>query len=517
MAEEIELKLALSAEQLAKLKENELIRTLSLGRSQRRRLVTTYYDTPSQELMKREIALRVRESGRRRIQSLKARAKGSDGLQHFHEFETTISSETPDLTRVADPKLRDYLLARERRTSLAPVFRTEVTRETIPLRLGESEIELALDFGAIKAGEREASICEVELELMSGRPSRLYELALALNEATPLRLETRTKAARGYSLHHATRATVQRAVPIELPDGVTVGEGFILLLSACRDQLRANEAAAMAGEDPEGVHQLRVALRRARALIRLFRSALVPAAYQRLKGDLGWLQRALGPAREWDVFLEETVPAAALTAGGERRFTVLKRLGSAMKDQAYGVVRETLAGPRYTDFALRLDLWLDDATLLDGTPGSAGRLSSPLVDFARGALSRQDRRLRKLARNLADADDAALHRLRLEAKKLRYATEFFASLFPGGKAVRRTTKALAAIQTALGALNDGAATAGLLARIEAQAADIPHGQAKTLAWGLGVIAGWQAAAAATTRARVLEAWAAYEELPRFWR
>src|SRR5271170_5341922 len=160
----------------------------SPARASRARLISTYYDTPDHALARRGSSLRVRRRGRQFVQTVKATgALGESGLARG-EWEDRVSGERPDPQAVqTGPFLSPEIAAR-----LRPLFRTEVSRLTIPLAPGPAtRIEAAIDRGQIRNGEDNPPepISEVELELKSGAPTALYDIALQLLHIAPLRLE----------------------------------------------------------------------------------------------------------------------------------------------------------------------------------------------------------------------------------------------------------------------------------------------------------------------------------------
>ncbi|MFO1188806.1 MAG: CYTH domain-containing protein [Alphaproteobacteria bacterium] len=197
---EHEIKLRLSPKAAAKLRRLAALRPLRTGPPVTRRLNSTYFDTPGFGFRDNEMALRVRRIGRRRIQTLKLPGHGALGVQAFHEYEADVQGDRPELKGLGDKTLRARLVRAGLAKGLEPVFVTEFDRHTVPVRVGTSEIELAVDQGEIRAGGRSVPICEAELELRSGRIEDLFKLAMLLHEQVPFSLEGRTKAARGYGL-----------------------------------------------------------------------------------------------------------------------------------------------------------------------------------------------------------------------------------------------------------------------------------------------------------------------------
>ncbi|MGF1610973.1 MAG: CYTH domain-containing protein, partial [Kiloniellales bacterium] len=304
MGEEIELKLSLTPQDLDRLQRSALVRSLASRRAHTKQLVSTYFDTPEHDLRRRGMALRVRQVGKKRIQTLKALAdRAAGGLQRYREYEAEVGRDEPDLSLIEDSELQALFASEEIAQHLEPVFTTRVARRSIPLRVDESEVELAIDRGEIESGGRRMPIAEAELELLSGRPARLYELALRLHDRIPFRLERRTKAARGYGLKQGEQQRPVKAGSVKLTPEMTAAEGFAAAARSCLAQIRANELVVWAGDDPEGVHQLRVGVRRLRAVLGAFKRIIDGEVLDFVLGELQWLQQRLGPAREWDVFI----------------------------------------------------------------------------------------------------------------------------------------------------------------------------------------------------------------------
>ncbi len=307
MSEEFELKLRMSPERLEQLRRSALLRSLARERAVTRHLTSVYFDTPDRALQQRGIALRIRQIGDRRIQTVKV-PLGEAGAVHAHrELETDVDSDTPQLHQIADDELREFLTRPEIASSLQPVFSSDFERTAVPVKLFDSEIEVALDHGEIGAGGRSAPLSEAELELKTGRRERLYELAIALNESIPVSLGGGNQGRPRLSAGGGRGAGLLRAGPVELTADMTARAAFAAIAKSALEQLRLNEACALIGEDIEGVHQQRVAIRRLRSLISAFKDTMTGDTRGYLVHELKWLQGVLGPARDWDVFIHETL------------------------------------------------------------------------------------------------------------------------------------------------------------------------------------------------------------------
>ena len=509
MHEELELKLAVTLDQLKRLRRDPLIRSLVQGRASTRHLHNAYFDTPARDLSRRGMALRVRRIGKRRVQTLKVPGNGTTGLQHHQEYESELESDTPDIARIEDEALRRMFDSEGLTCQLAPVFTTDFRRSSIPLKLEESEVELALDSGEISVSGQCLPICEAELELVSGSSERIYELALALHGRIQFRLESRTKAERGYQLSAKRGPRPQKAKILTLTRAMTVSEAFVVAARSCLEQIKANEPVVLldreAARDPEDIHQLRVGVRRLRALISVFKTVLSEEARAFLRTELAWLHAALGPAREWDVFILQTLMPLCRRLPDDPDLAALRDAATGREAQANQSARAALLAPRYTELLLRLELWLENGGW--SCRGDGSRLATQRVGrFAADALNQRANKLHGLTRKWKTLPEAELHNVRILAKKLRYAVNFFQTLYPKSM-VQSQLAAITQIQDTLGSLNDAVV-------IDAQLADL---DGKVTERALAIVGGWQTACIERDLVQFREQLKAYEKCRKRWR
>ena len=291
------------------------------------------------------------------------------------------------------------------------------------------------------------------------------------------------------------------------------------LLKSCFIPLLDNRLPVVKGEDPEAVHQARVALRRLRAAIAMFRP-LVPGHELRHLGDEArWLAGELGRLRDLDVFLSEIFAPVGDNLAEESGVAAYRMAARTMREEARERARRALRSRRFQLWRQRFQSWLASdiaPPLATAIPSdTVGALYQPIAVFAAAVLTRRDRQARRRGRHLARLETEERHELRLSLKKLRYASEFFVRIFPAGDA-RRYAKRLAGLRDGLGYLNDRAAAqplmAGIEQRIGAAAADLA-GDARYVS---GLIAGWHAAGQAGSETRLRRAWKRFEDTPGFW-
>ncbi|MCG7601481.1 CYTH domain-containing protein [Halomonas sp. McH1-25] len=196
MAEEIELKLALAPGEADKLSRHPALGETS---AQPKRLANTYYDTPAGDLEAARVALRLRRTPERTLQTLKTAGHGSGGLSARGEWEWEVDGDALDLEGLtALPPMQT--LGRDVLQALQPRFTTDFERQAWLIDYEGARIEVALDRGEIRAGERRVAIDELELELKAGEPTALWRLARRLAEDIALRPANASKAARGGAL-----------------------------------------------------------------------------------------------------------------------------------------------------------------------------------------------------------------------------------------------------------------------------------------------------------------------------
>jgi inorganic triphosphatase YgiF len=317
--------------------------------------------------------LRVRKIGSERVQCVKMNA-GAMGSFQRTEIENPIRGDRPDLMQIPDLDVRRTVQKHCARHGLARVFTTNVERETWILQIGRTQIECAIDRGVIACESKKAPISEVELELKSGQPARIYELAHRLNTVVPLRIETKSKAARGYDLVEHAKPAAPKCGPIVVNPRMSVRECLAAIAQPCVGHVLASANFACKSGDPEGIHQLRVAIRRMRAAFSIFHGAM-PESYQpRLAVKLQTFARKLGAARDWDVLVEETIASMPTRLRKQRPTANLIRI--AQSKRAEGDSSAHARDPQYTEVLLQLASWADSQFVSDGSLPQEGEVEA---------------------------------------------------------------------------------------------------------------------------------------------
>ena len=421
--------------------------------SSRSRLISTYYDTPDLALKRRGVSLRVREQDGRFIQTVKTAGVGGGDLLSRGEWEDELAESSPDpQASQSGGHLPEGIVE-----NLRPLFATDVTRTSVAIEPAPAtRIAAAIDEGEIRAAGRGRTepISEIELELGSGDSAALYEVAMRLLEVAPIQIEPRSKSERGYRLGEGVAAAppVVHAAPVVLDPMMSVEAALQEIGRACLAHLLHNEAAALE-KQPEGVHQMRVAVRRMRSAISSFKQMLPAGDRRRISSELGWLVDVLGSARNLDVFAIELLQPARVALSDEAGIADLAAALDGARWAAYDRVAQAIHSERHAAEMLRLSHWFEARAWRKEPAETAALLAAPIGDIAPRLLDRRWRNLRKRGKGFRRLTARQRHKLRIAAKKLRYTIELLGSLFDRDELHAFVTR-LKGLQDELGYAND---------------------------------------------------------------
>jgi inorganic triphosphatase YgiF len=509
---EIELKLLIDPDDAPALREHPLIAKYAVGAPVRQTLFSTYYDTPDLLLLRHRAGLRVRQTDNGWVQTMKAGGNVSGGLHSRDEWEAPVASGAPDLGALrelvdADSPWRHRLADPALAGALAPVFSNRFERTAWQLVFpGGQTAELALDIGEIEGNAVREPISEIEIEVKSGDPAPLFDFALALQRDLPLRIGNESKAQRGYALLSPQEPQVVKAQPVTLHPEMCVEDALAEIAANCLAQIQGNEKGVAEGADPEHVHQMRVGLRRLHSLLKLARD-LTPLP-QELEAELDWLGKTLGASRDWEVLADATLSdilrADADAGAQDAELAPLQQAAQAVAKANRAQAAEAVRSVRHARLMLSLTAWVHGRRWRhEALPEQKAALAAPVDPFAGAVLEAGRRRLKKRGRHLAQADAEERHRLRIAAKRMRYATEFLGSLY-AQRRVRRYVKALSALQDTLGWLNDAAVARALLRELAQRE--------PAQALGAGIAAGYRAARSERSLKALLRQWKALRKV-----
>ena len=514
MSHEIELRFSVRPEDFSRLKKAQP-KGFSAGPPVTRKLSTVYFDTPDFDFAKAGLSLRVRKNGRQFVQTVKDASTGALASER-DEHECKIDSAAPDLESVPDTETRLQLQTIADGSTVEPIVETQIRRTIRTLKTASGEhIELALDSGEIRTlanGRSAIPVSEIELELKHGSPIALYQAARKLCHAAPLMITTESKVERGLRAIEDRDVGTHKAGRMELDPECAAEEAFRATLNHCLRHIARNTGAIADARDPEGVHQMRVALRRLRAALSAFGDGFRVPALDELRERAKILADVFGETRELDVFaLELLAPIEQLTnkPGLPQLRLALDEIRRECWDRAADLVRSDEFTGFVLDFAMAIEsrVWREGAT-----SDKFEEFLRPARGLAAESLEKSLKKAIRRAKRLADLDTDQRHRLRIELKRLRYTAEFFAPLF-ASKAVTPFLERLSKLQDLFGTMNDAATAEHILRRINEHAGARGGPERAEAA---AFVDGWHQSQVAPTWKKAKKRWKRFIKAKPFW-
>jgi len=351
-------------------------------------------------------------------------------------------------------------------------------------------------------------VTEIELEHKAGEAADLYEFGARVAKALPVKLDVTSKSARAFALAANETPRAVKAGPLKFPPNAMLDDAVAVVLANALNHFISNWTALREGGDPESIHQMRVALRRLRAALAMFKRGLHCAEFDDFRAEAKRIASGLGPARECDAFrdLVEDGPMSHFSA--KANFAPLMHALEARREDAYGDARALIDAPQTTVFVVTMHAFMARHGWRSALPAlELERLTEPAEIFAASALERLHRRATRRGKNLALLPDHDRHEVRIVLKNLRYAAEFFGAFFGNGRTVHAYVRSAARLQDLLGAHNDAASAERFL-----NAADDADA-----ARAAGIVLGWYGRGGAIADAGLMEAWRSFKKTKRFWR
>ncbi len=498
----MDFELALAAEDAGAVSRLKALVACRDGNARSQSIKTIWQDSPDRALL---------EAGQTLVES-----RGNWRLERlFPDAEPWLPGQPPPvLTEAADPALLPDLPS-----PLAPLVAFEGRRTMTMHGLAGGSVMLTVERGTLRAVTAERAAARIRL---SGDEAAVREAALLIADAVPVRLPAASLAAEGIALATGWTPPPRRNGAPRLPDGVrTVPEALAHIMGHLLDVVLAHSTEIDHG--PEAVHQMRVAVRRARSAVSLFRPAFAPLALEPMRAPLKTLNARLGPTRDWDVLTGETLPAIRAALPENERLERLTKAADRRRREHHRALDAWLDGQEFRRLTIEFALMIAAGAwrTLEPPPGTApdaaGDAAEPespepppepeLTAFAATVLQKRWKRLLTAGKGMEDLDVAALHAVRLRAKRARYAAEMFTSLYDG-KGPHRFIRRLSALQQRLGVLNDGAVASALLEEL--------GGPGGRFGYATGVVIGFMAARGAKLRPRIEAAFTKFRRQPPYW-
>jgi triphosphatase len=303
-----------------------------------------------------------------------------------------------------------------------------------------------------------------------------------------------------------------KAARLEFGKKARVEDAVALVLASCLKHLRANEAVALEGADPEGIHEMRVALRRMRAALSDFRKSIPAAQVAWLKRESKWLITNLSTARDWDVFLYELLAPVEAARPGDLGLAELRAAAEVEREKGYARARSAILSPRYSSLLARMGRWLSAKRWRQGR-NRRKSLEEPARKLATRLLAKRHKAVLKLGYNFKKLSAEERHQLRIALKKLRYTADFFRSLYRKQRE-KRYFHALAQLQHSLGKMNDIVMANHLFEHLSAARED--QTASDLLSTGVGIVAGWHTHNASSSEHEAEANWREFSICHAFW-
>lgn len=494
----MELTLLLASADAARLQRSPIIKAARSGRSRSQAVQIVWHDSLDRTLASQGLAL-AEQRGTWRLERhlpaitepwppatdhrLIAEANGLDALRH-------ALAETDDAAHVLPE-------------ALTPVCAFAGRRTIVPLAINGETMAITVLDGVLRAVAAEQPATRL---ILQGPGPELRTLVRALAETLAISVPQHSLCAAALELADgASPERRRRGTPALPPDGMSVHAAFVHIVGHLTDitlhlapRIAALPTIADTDDNTEDVHQMRVAVRRARSAFALFPALPDNPAHTSAADGLKRLNHVLGPARDWDVFMTETAPLVEAVLPEQPALHTLLRAGSRRRHTARAALVEYLHGPEFRSLCLEL------ACLAAAEPPIEHEITPQLNEFAADVMRRRWKKLLNTGRALDDLDNQALHGLRLKAKRVRYAAEFFAPLFPE-KPTARFIRRLAVLQEQLGLFNDTTVAEALLRDLNGKPG-----------YAAGLVLGFTAARGARSRQKIATAWARFRRREPFW-
>lgn len=458
-----------------------------LGPRRRVELEDTLLDSADRAIGEAAHALRLRRANGVPLVTLKGPKVLQGAVHQREEIELPLDGADPENPATWPAPMPERVAALVGGRPLLPRLHVLNVRHLWPVYHESQEVaELALDRGVILGGWQEMAMHEVEVELASGgEMSDLMRIATRLRDTLPLEPEPRGKSERGIAMIEAAAIpfhTLEEAAAAQpMSAAAPLSEAARAYLAT--QTLRLFEALPVAreGEDPEGVHDARVAIRRMRAaLAGLEERALEPEVVLTLRADLKRIMRGFGGARDADVFLAflDTLIADSGPATAEALAPLLA-LQRTRRANEYAALNRMLDEDETIVLLTALAAFVT-------TPGAGvlaldpGRIPPRRVrELAGGLIWSRYESILAYQRRLPEAPLPLLHRLRIAVKRLRYTLELLADAL--GPAATEPIQKLIDAQDHLGEIQDAAVAIELIGEIAGGMAAADEGLDRVLA------------------------------------
>jgi len=424
-----------------------------VGDGETREITDTYFDTGDWRIYRAGYSLRVRRKGTSRRQEatikLLASTDGAPGLRRRREISESLES-ADDLAAAPGP-IGERLRALAGARKLESIFEVRTWRGAYKISLDGNNVgEVALDDTEIplENGEEPVRLRRVEVELEPGALDSLDSFVQELRESCRLWPATASKYEAALFARGLTPPGPPEFGPTAVDASLTVGQVAFAVMREQFGVFLSHEPGTRLGEDPEALHDMRVASRRMRAAMRIFKDAL-PVRSRKLRDELKWIAGVLGEVRDLDVQLEQLEGWVAEASPEDREpLGELRGVLEEKREKARKSMLRALDSRRYERFVNSCSEFLQR-----GPSRRSKAARRPVLEVGPEILGRRYHKVKKAGDRISkDSTPGEYHELRKKGKRLRYALEFHSDIY--GKPAKDLTKSLKSLQDVLGGHQD---------------------------------------------------------------
>ena len=485
----MQLELSADVDALAALPRLKALVACRDGRSKTQLVKIVWHDNPDHALLADGLALAEQRAAWRLERLTPADETWLPGQP------VPVLDEAPDLATLPVP--------------LTPLAAFEGRYTTTMHRFDDQMVTLVSGKGILRSVTAERKVARIWLD---GEEHAVRAAALLIAQAVPIWIPRASLAGEAIALATGRPAVFRHSGAPVLPPGPEgLTDALKHILGHLIDVILAHASVAerMDAASPEAVHQMRVAVRRARSALSIFRVAMPDGTLAAIGGSLRALGGQLGPTRDWDVFVDETAPTIQLAVPDDERLRRLIAAAGRRRREYQKALAGYLSSPAFRSLGIEL-AWFSAATFWhppEASSDAGTNQPSALVAFADDVLRQRWKKLVSSGKRIEELDIPSLHGVRLRAKRTRYAAEMFTSLHRG-KVAHRFIRRLSVLQQRLGVLNDGAVATHLLAEL--------GGPGGRHAYATGLVVGFLAARAAKMRPGIVRAFERFRRQPVYW-
>ncbi|MBA2443251.1 MAG: CHAD domain-containing protein, partial [Rubrobacter sp.] len=458
------------------LEEHFAVPGLVLGSGETKNLSDFYYDTESWIFYRSGYALRIRQRGKTAEATLQSLSRAAGGFEERREISESLDDGELATLKKSTGKVGERVRALAGGNELHRLFEVRTRRRSFPFRAVDSEGEpagdalgeVSLDESEVplEAGEEPARVLRVEVQAVEEAAEALQPIVRRLESELDLSPTPISKYQVGL---YATGLVPEAGAdlgPTDVDEDLSAGEVAYAILRRQYAALLEHEPGSRLGEDPEDLHDMRVASRRMRAAIKLFSEALPERALW-FEGELRWLAGALGDVRDLDVQVDQLRAwSAADEEADAEAFESMVGVILEQRARARERMLDALDSSRYRRLVVSLAALLSRDPVRG--PETGPQAAEPVTEYAPGVLSRRYSKFRKAAgRIAATSQPEPYHELRKKGKRLRYALEFLAEAY--GKPVKKPIRPLKSLQDDLGRHQDAVVAADRLRELSTSA------------------------------------------------